>query len=41
MCHDPESDAKFGKELTCRFKIDMSNLANFDLGTQKFKKLSP
>ena len=34
-----KSDAKFGKELTCRFKTDMSNLANFDLGNQKFKKL--
>ena len=34
-----KSDARFGKELTCRFKIDMSNLANFDIGTQKFKKL--
>ena len=24
------SDAKFGKELTCRFKIDMKNLTNFN-----------
>ena len=28
------------KELTCRFKIDISNLANFDSSTQKFQKFT-
>ena len=28
-----ENGAKFEKELTCRFKIDMSNLTNFDSST--------
>ena len=28
-------DAKFEEELTCRFKIDSSNLRNFDPSTQK------
>ena len=32
------SDAKFGKELTCRFKIDVRNLSNFDLSTLKSQK---
>ena len=27
------NDAKFEEELTCRFKIDMRNLTNFDLRT--------
>ena len=35
-----ESDAKLGKELTCQFKIDMSNLTNFDPGTQKSQKFA-
>ena len=26
---------KFREEFTCRFKIDVGNLANFDLSTQK------
>ena len=30
-----KNDAKFEKELTCRFKIDMRNLQIFDLSTQK------
>ena len=30
-----KNDPKFEKELTCRFKIDMSNLTNFDLSTRK------
>ena len=34
-----KSDAKFGEELTCRFKIDMRNLTNFDTSTQKTQKL--
>ena len=31
-------DAKFGKEMTCRFKIDVRNLSNFDLSTLKSQK---
>ena len=34
------NDAKFEEELTCQFKIDMGNLTNFDLSTQKFKKFA-
>ena len=30
-----KNDAKFEEELTCRFKIVMRNLTNFDPGTQK------
>ena len=29
------NDAEFEEELTCRFKIDMRNLTNFDPNTQK------
>ena len=32
------NDAKFEEELTYHFKIDMRNLTNFDLSTQKSKK---
>ena len=28
-----KNDAKFEKELTCQFKIDMRNLTNFDSST--------
>ena len=28
-----KSDTKFGEESTCRFKIDMGNLTNFDPNT--------
>ena len=28
-----KNDAKFGKEFTCHFKIDMRNLTNFDPST--------
>ena len=28
-----KNNAKFEKELTCQFKIDMRNLTNFDLNT--------
>ena len=28
------NDAKFEEELTCKFKIDMTNLTNFDLSTR-------
>ena len=31
-------DVKFGKESTCRFKIDIRNLTNFDLSTWKFQR---
>ena len=34
------NDAKAEKELTCQFKIDMRNLMNFDLSTQKSKKFT-
>ena len=30
-----KKDTEFEKELTCRFKIDMRNLTNFDPSTQK------
>ena len=35
-----KNDAKFEKELTCQFKIDMRNLTNFELSTQKFPKFA-
>ena len=38
MYHD--NDAKFEEELTCRFKIDMKNLTNFDPSTQKPQKFA-
>ena len=31
-------DTKFEEALTCQFKINMKNLKNFDLSTQKFLK---
>ena len=34
-----KGDAKFGEELTCRLKIGISNLTNFDLSTQKVSKI--
>ena len=33
-----KNDTKFEQELTCQFKIDMTNLTNFDL-TQALKNL--
>ena len=33
-----KNDAKFEEELTCRFKIDMKNLMNFDPSTRKSTK---
>ena len=33
-----KNDAKFEEQLTCRFKVDMRNLTNFDLSTQNSKK---
>ena len=35
-----KNDAKFEKELTCQFKIDMRNLTNFDPSTQKSQKFA-
>ena len=34
-----KNDAKFEEELTCHFKVDMSNLTNFDLSTWKSQNL--
>ena len=34
------NDAKFEEELTCRFKIDMRNLMNFDPSIWKSQKFS-
>ena len=31
--------AKFGEEWTCRLKIGISNLTNFDLSTRKVSKI--
>ena len=33
-----KNDAKFEEKLTCKFKIDMRNLTNFDPSTQKSQK---
>ena len=33
-------DSKFGEKLTCHFKIDIENLTNFDVNTQKSQKFS-
>ena len=35
-----KNDAKFEKELTCQFKIDMKNLTNFDQNNRKSKKFT-
>ena len=35
-----KNGAKIEEELTCQFKIDMSNLTNFDLSTQKSQKFA-
>ena len=35
-----KNDAKSEEELTGQFKIDMRNLTNFDLTTQKFQKFA-
>ena len=35
-----ENDTKFEEKLTCRFKIDMRNLMNFDPGTRKSQKFA-
>ena len=36
-----KDNAKFEEELTCHFKTDMRNLTNFNLSTQKSKKIAP
>ena len=36
-----KNEAKFEKELTCQFKIDMRNLTNFDPSTRKSQKFAP
>ena len=35
-----KDDVKFEKELTCQFKIDVTNLTNFDLSTQNSQKFT-
>ena len=35
-----KNDAKFEKELTCQFKIDVRNLTNFDSNTRKTQKFA-
>ena len=35
-----KNDAKFEEESTCRFKIDLRNLTNFDPTTRKSKKFT-
>ena len=35
-----QNDVKSEQELTCRFKIDIRNLANFDPSTQKSRKFT-
>ena len=35
-----KNDAKLEEELTCRFKIGMSNLTNFDPSTQMSQKFA-
>ena len=31
-------DTKFGEEMTCRFKMGIRNITNFDLSTQIFER---
>ena len=33
-------DTIFGEKLTCRFKIGIKNLTNFDVNTRKSQKFS-
>ena len=35
-----KNDEKSEEELTCSFKIDIKNLTNFDLRTQKSRKFT-
>ena len=36
----PKNDEKSEEELTCRFKLDIRKLTNFDLRTQKCQKFT-
>ena len=40
MCMTLKNDEKSKEELTCRFKIDIKNLTNFDTRTQNSQKLT-
>ena len=35
-----KNNAKFEEKLNCHFKTDLRNLTNFDLSTQKSKKIA-
>ena len=35
-----KNDIKIEEELTCRFKIDLRNLTNFDTSTRKSPKFA-
>ena len=35
-----KNDEKFEEELTCRFRIDIRNLTNFEPSTRKSEKFS-
>ena len=35
-----KDDVKFEKELTCQFKIDVTNLTSFDANTQNSQKFT-
>ena len=35
-----KNDPEFEEEMTCRFKIDVRNLTNFDLSTGKSQKFA-
>ena len=35
-----KNDTKIEEALTCRFKIEMRNLTNFDSSTRKSKKIA-
>ena len=35
-----KNDAKFEKELTCRFKIGMRNMTNLNQSTQQSQKIA-
>ena len=39
LSNDNKNDAKFEKELTCKFKIDIGILTYFDRSTQISQKL--
>ena len=40
ICPDNEKDAKLEEQLTCRFKIEMRTLMNFNLSTEKSQKFA-